>query len=69
MRRAPRADRRHLPSCLPTAGRLRRSVVDSLQLRSHGLELVRPDVRMLALRDGGDPLAFWADAGRTAEAL
>ena len=36
---------------LPTAGRLRRSVIDSLKLRSHGLELIRPEIRMLALRD------------------
>src|SRR6185503_16921265 len=54
---------------LPTAGRLRRSVIDALKLRSHGLELIRPEIRMLALRDDGDPIAFWADAERTAAAL
>ena len=45
---------------LPTAGRLRRSVIDTLGLRSHGLEFVRPEIRMLALRDEGDPIPFWA---------
>ena len=54
---------------LPTAGRLRRSVIDALKLRSHGLELIRPEIRMLALRDEGDPIAFWSDAERTAAAL
>ena len=54
---------------LPTAGRLRRSVIDALGLRSHGLELVRPDIRMLALRDEGDPIPFWGDAERTAAVL
>jgi phytoene dehydrogenase-like protein len=53
----------------PTAGRLRQSVIDSLRLRDHGLELVRPDVRMIALRDGQAPLVFHADAGRTAKGL
>src|SRR3954464_10027084 len=54
---------------LPTAGRLRRSVVDELGLTGHGLELVEPAVRMLALRDDGPPIAFHGDAERTAESL
>ena len=41
-------------------------MIDSLRLRSHGLELIRPEIRMLALRDDGDPIAFWSDAERTA---
>ncbi len=54
---------------LPTAGRLRPSVIDDLRLRDHGLELIRPAVRMLALADDGNPIPFFSDAGRTADAL
>jgi phytoene dehydrogenase-like protein len=54
---------------LHTAGRLQPAVIDDLDLRAHGLELIRPDVRMVALRDDGPPLTFWGDADRTAEGL
>ena len=52
-----------------TAGRLQRAVVDDLDLHAHGLELVRPDVRMVSLREDGPALTFWGDADRTAEGL
>ncbi len=53
-----------------TAGRFQRSLIDELELRRHGLELVEPDVRLLALRpDGGEPLTFWRDTARTARDL
>ena len=52
-----------------TAGRLQRAVVDDLDLQAHGLELIRPDVRMVSLREDGPALTFWADADRTAEGL
>jgi phytoene dehydrogenase-like protein len=54
---------------LHTAGRLQRAVIEDLDLHAHGLELVRPDVRMVAVREDGPPLTFWSDADRTAEAL
>jgi phytoene dehydrogenase-like protein len=54
---------------LHTAGRLQAAVIDDLDLRAHGLELIRPDARMVALREDGPPLTFWGDAGRTAEGL
>jgi phytoene dehydrogenase-like protein len=54
---------------LHTAGRLQGAVIDDLDLRAHGLELIRPDVRMVALREDGPPLTFWGDADRTAEGL
>jgi phytoene dehydrogenase-like protein len=58
-----------LDGVVSTVGRLRPAVVSELQLERHGLELVRPDVRMLALRDDGPPLTFWADPARTGEEL
>ncbi len=54
---------------LHTAGRLQPAVIDDLDLRAHGLELIRPDVRMVALREDGPALTFWGDADRTAEGL
>ncbi len=35
----------------------------------HGLELVEPEVRLLALRPDAEPLTFWRTAERTAEEL
>jgi phytoene dehydrogenase-like protein len=52
-----------------TVGRLRPALVAELDLERHGLDLIRPPVRMLALRDDGPPLAFFADPARTAESL
>lgn len=52
-----------------TAGRLRRSLVDELELRRHGLELIEPEVRLLALRPDAEPLTFWRSAQRTATGL
>jgi phytoene dehydrogenase-like protein len=54
---------------LHTAGRLQAAVIDDLDLRAHGLELIRPDARMIALRADGPPLTFWGDAERTADGL
>ena len=54
---------------LHTAGRLQPAVIDDLDLRAHGLDLIRPDVRMVALREDGPALTYWGDAGRTAEGL
>ena len=58
-----------LDGVVSTVGRLRPAVVSELELERHGLELERPNVRMLALRDSAPPLTFWADPARTAEEL
>ncbi|HET7170017.1 MAG TPA: NAD(P)/FAD-dependent oxidoreductase [Gaiellales bacterium] len=58
-----------LDGVVSTVGRLRPALVAELELERHGLELARPPIRMLALREGGAPVAFWADPGRTAEGL
>jgi phytoene dehydrogenase-like protein len=58
-----------LDGVVATVGRLRPALIAELELERHGLELVRPQVRMLALRDDGPPIAFFADPARTAESL
>jgi phytoene dehydrogenase-like protein len=52
-----------------TAGRLQPTVIDDLDLAGHGLELIRPAVRMVALREEAPALVFWGDPERTAEEL
>jgi phytoene dehydrogenase-like protein len=52
-----------------TAGRLQPAVIDDLDLAGHGLELIRPAVRMVALREDAPALVFWADPEHTAEEL
>jgi phytoene dehydrogenase-like protein len=59
----------HAPGIVHTVGRLRRSVIDDLDLRTHGLELIEPDVRMFAPQPDGSSVTFWADPGRTADEL
>ena len=58
-----------LDGVVSTVGRLRPELVAELELERHGLELVRPPVRMLALREDGPPIAFYADPARTAAGL
>lgn len=53
----------------PTAGRLQPAVINDLDLATHGLELIRPAVRMVALREDAPALVFWGDPERTAEEL
>jgi phytoene dehydrogenase-like protein len=50
-----------------TAGRLRTSVIRDLGLASHGLELIRPDVRVFAPQPDGRALTLWADPARSAD--
>ena len=57
------------PAVLHTVGRLRRSVIADLGLRKRGLEVLRPDVRVLAPQPEGPPLVLWSDAARTASEL
>jgi phytoene dehydrogenase-like protein len=52
-----------------TVGRLRRSIVDDLQLANHGLELLTPAVRLFAPQPDGSSVTFWGDVDRTAEEL
>jgi phytoene dehydrogenase-like protein len=57
------------PGIAHTAGRLRRSVIEDLALERHGLELLRPDVRVFAPQPDGTSVTFWADPERTADEL
>jgi phytoene dehydrogenase-like protein len=52
-----------------TVGRLRRSVIRDLRLETHGLEMLRPEVRVFAPQPDGGAVTLWADPGRTAEEL
>ena len=57
------------PSLVHTVGRLRDSVVKDLKLRSHGLELIEPEVRAFAPQPDGGGVTFYADPARTAAGL
>jgi phytoene dehydrogenase-like protein len=57
------------PGIAHTVGRLRRSVIDDLQLARHGLELLAPEVRMFAPQPDGSSVTFWGDPSRTADEL
>ena len=57
------------PAVLHTVGRLRRSVIADLGLRKRGLEILRPDVRVLAPQPEGPPLVLWSDAARIADGV
>src|SRR5258706_9064155 len=58
-----------VPRLAHTIGRLRPSVVRDLDLRSHGLRLLAPDVRAFAPHPDGRPVTFWSDQARTVEGL
>ena len=58
-----------VPAVAQTVGRLRPSVVRDLGLRSHGLRLVAPDVRVFAPQPDGRAVVLWADVARTADSL
>jgi phytoene dehydrogenase-like protein len=58
-----------LDGVVDTVGGLHTGLAYELGLAAHGLRLVRPEVRMLALREGGPPIVFWADPQRTAAGL
>ena len=58
-----------VPSLVHTVGRLRASVIRDLALESHGLRLIRPDVRVFAPQPDGGGLTLWSDPTRTAEEL
>src|SRR2546426_3597131 len=58
-----------VPRLAHTVGRLRPSVVRDLDLRSHGLRLLAPDVRVFALQADARAVTFWSDQARTVEGL
>ncbi|TMK76423.1 MAG: FAD-dependent oxidoreductase, partial [Actinobacteria bacterium] len=57
------------PALTQTVGRLRPSVIRDLRLAAHGLELIRPVVRLFAPQPDGDGVTLWADPRRTADGL
>jgi phytoene dehydrogenase-like protein len=58
-----------VPRLADTVGRIRPSVVKDLDLRSHGLRLVTPDVRVFAPQPGGRAITLWTDQARTVAGL
>jgi phytoene dehydrogenase-like protein len=58
-----------VPRLADTVGRLRPSVVKDLDLRSHGLRLVAPDVRVFAPQPDGRAVTLWTDQARTVDGL
>jgi phytoene dehydrogenase-like protein len=58
-----------VPRLAHTVGRLRPSVVRDLDLRSHGLRLLAPDVRVFAPQPDGRAVTFWTDQARTVDGL
>jgi phytoene dehydrogenase-like protein len=58
-----------VPRLADTVGRLRPSVVKDLDLRSHGLRLVTPDVRVFSPQPDGRAVTLWADQARTVDGL
>jgi phytoene dehydrogenase-like protein len=58
-----------VPRLADTVGRLRPSVVRDLDLKSHGLRLVAPDVRAFAPQPDGRAITLWSDQARTVDGL
>jgi len=58
-----------VPRLADTVGRLRPSVVRDLDLKSHGLRLVAPDIRVFAPQPDGRAITLWSDQARTVDGL
>lgn len=58
-----------IPRLADTVGRLRPGVVKDLDLRSHGLRLVAPAVRVFAPQPDGRAVTLFSDVARTVEGL
>ncbi len=58
-----------VPRLADTVGRIRPAIVKHLDLRSHGLRLVAPDVRVFAPQPDGRAVTLWADQARTVAGL
>src|SRR4030095_1759895 len=57
------------PTLAHLAGPLVREVSRDLKLESHGLQVIRPDVRLIALHPGQAPVRIYDDPHRTAQEL
>ena len=57
------------PGVALTVGRLRASIVETLELGKHGYRPVVPAARVLAPQADGSAITIWADPARTAEGL
>jgi phytoene dehydrogenase-like protein len=58
-----------VPAVAHTVGRLKPSVVRDLALRSHGLHLIAPEVRVFAPAPDGSAITLYDDVQRTADGL
>ena len=58
-----------VPTLAHTVGRMRSSVVRDLELMSHGLTLIAPEVRVFAPQPGKRAVTLWADDARTVAGL
>ena len=58
-----------VPRLADTVGRIRPSVVKDLDLRSHGLRLAAPDVRVFAPQPDGRAITLWSEQARTVAGL
>jgi phytoene dehydrogenase-like protein len=61
--------RARVPRLAHTVGRLRPSLVRDLDLRTHGLRLLAPDVRVFAPQPDGRAVTFWTDQAQTVDGL
>jgi phytoene dehydrogenase-like protein len=52
-----------------SSGPMRADVLRDMQLHRHGLKVVKPEVRLLALHPNGRSIAFHDDAERTAQSI
>ena len=58
-----------VPAVAHTVGRLKPSVVRDLALRSHGLHLIAPEIRVFAPAPDGSAITLYDDIQRTADGL
>jgi phytoene dehydrogenase-like protein len=58
-----------VPTLAHTVGRLRPSVQRDLELSTHGLGLVAPDIRVFAPSPDGTAVSLWSDTRKTAAGL
>ena len=58
-----------VPRLADTVGRIRPAVVKDLDLRTHGLRLVAPEVRVFAPQPDGRAVTLWVDQARTVDGL
>ena len=59
----------HVPTLAHATGPVRRDVVESLQLLTHGLRFAPAPIEVSSLSPDGRPLTIWHDTAKTAEGL